>query len=87
MQHCNTKEYFCRACGYEQDEATWEYGFASFELCMCCGIQFGYEDIQYEVVKKYRENWLNNGAKWIHPQFKPQNWNLKEQLQNAWYEK
>lgn len=80
------KIYYCHVCGLEQEEAPWgeDGNTPSFDLCMCCGIQFGYEDIVYEVIERYRENWIENGAEWFQPKFKPQEWDLNEQLKNAW---
>ena len=30
-------EWFCRICGLEQGDPTWEEGFPSFNICCCCG--------------------------------------------------
>lgn len=56
--------YYCRVCGLKQEDAPWvKHGDTpSFEICDCCGVEFGYEDRINKSIQKYRENWLNNGA-------------------------
>lgn len=61
-------EAFCRVCGYDSDILPWgEDGrTSSFEICRCCGVEWGYEDSLPTGVVKYREQWLAKGAKWTH---------------------
>lgn len=77
--------YYCRVCGFEQEDPPWgqDGNTPSFEICDCCGVEFGYEDRLDKSIQKYRENWINNGAKWHKPGKKPQEWCLNEQLKNA----
>ena len=68
-------KHTCPVCGYDQmnDDAYYENGDASFELCSCCGFQFGVEDdveiddgiflSRSEAHDLYRANWLKDGAK------------------------
>ncbi|WP_290758621.1 MULTISPECIES: hypothetical protein [unclassified Exiguobacterium] len=68
-------KYICPVCGYDRmdDVAYYENGDASFELCSCCGFQFGVEDdveiddgiflSKSEAHDLYRANWLKDGAK------------------------
>lgn len=74
--------YCCRICGLDQDFKPWgEDGETpSFELCGCCGVDFGYEDTSVKHAKQYREEWLRKGAIWISSEEKPANWSLEEQL-------
>ena len=51
-------------------------------ICHACGVEFGYEDIRLESAKKFRDKWINAGAAWRFPDFKPQNWSLEKQLNN-----
>jgi hypothetical protein len=55
----------------------------SFDICACCGAEFGYEDCQLAAVRRYREQWLSGGAKWWDPKFEPEGWSLDEQLRNV----
>ncbi|MEK7339705.1 MAG: hypothetical protein AABZ92_03200 [Verrucomicrobiota bacterium] len=81
--HKNKNEsYRCRICGLEQDFQPWgEDGQTpTFELCGCCGVDFGYQDCTLVYVKKFREKWLKKRGKWANPDEKPPNWSLEEQL-------
>ena len=57
-------------------------GGASYEICMSCNFEFGYDDdamgLSYE---QWRQRWINAGMPWngvnILP---PVNWNPVEQL-------
>jgi hypothetical protein len=78
------KDFACRVCGYIQDELPWGNDGKTpiFEICVCCGTEFGYNDATIRAVKKYRETWLSEGAKWFKPKFKPRDWDLEEQMLN-----
>ncbi len=73
----------CPVCGYDElreppyDRA----GNPSYEICACCGYQFGFDD-QSEGIsyKEHREKWIAKGATWFSPQRKPENWSLQDQL-------
>ncbi|MCQ4090216.1 hypothetical protein [Exiguobacterium sp. LL15] len=68
-------KYTCPVCGYNRmdDVAYYENGDASFEICFCCGFQFGVDDdVEIEdgiflsiseAHDLYRANWLKDGAK------------------------
>ena len=72
----------CRVCGLEYDEPTWgEDGMTpSFDICACCGTEFGYEDATLTAIRNYRQEWLRNGARWWDPKLQPEGWNLEAQL-------
>jgi len=74
--------YICRVCGLQQDDTPWgENGYTpSFNICDCCGTEFGYHDATIQAIKKSRERWLNQGSKWFEPKSKPKDWALEEQL-------
>lgn len=46
--------YNCRVCGLDQGFKPWgeDDQTPTFDLCNCCGVQFGYEDCNVEYVKK-----------------------------------
>jgi len=75
---------YCRVCGLEQyDEPPWnETGGPSFNICSCCGAEFGFHDRYITGVRITRKEWLDSGAQWFRPEEKPTNWNLEEQLNN-----
>jgi hypothetical protein len=75
---------FCKVCGLDQGFEPWgEDGETpSFDICGCCGVQFGYQDCNVEYVKKFREKWFKNGAEWHCPKERPENWSLEEQMKN-----
>jgi hypothetical protein len=74
----------CRVCGLYIDDLPWgEDGCSpTYEICSCCGLEFGNEDYTIESTNKYREEWIAKGAKWFESKEKPENWNLEEQLKN-----
>lgn len=74
--------YRCRVCGMPQDEPPWgEDGRTpSFDICPCCGAEFGYEDCTPAAIRRYRGEWVAAGMKWFEPKQKPQTWNAEEQI-------
>lgn len=78
-------KYTCPICGYNKlNEPPYdEHNCASFEICPCCGFEFGYDDNdQGDTFEQYRGKWILNGAKWFNNNKKPKNWILEEQLKN-----
>lgn len=77
-------KYICPVCGYPNlDEPPRdENGRPSFDICDCCGIEFGYEDCTETNIIEFREKWIKSGAKWFCENEKPSNWDIKEQLRN-----
>jgi hypothetical protein len=75
-------EYHCRVCGLKQQCPPWEASGKepSYEICDCCGVEFGYEDSSLKGVITYRENWLAQGVKWFRPSEKPHDWSLEKQM-------
>ena len=72
----------CRICGLDQGYPAWgEDGETpTYNMCPCCGVEFGYEDAFLDTIRDYRQTWLANGGKWLMPQLRPEGWNLQEQL-------
>lgn len=77
--------YLCRVCGLEQLEPPWgdDGKSATFDICDCCGVEFGYEDATLSGIRRYREKWLTNGAKWNTTKSIPDNWMLHQQLKKS----
>lgn len=69
----NTLNRFCRVCGAEQFFLPWgaDGKTPSFEICDCCGVEFGYEDSTQAVVEHYRAQWVASGAKWFNAKKQP----------------
>jgi hypothetical protein len=80
----NMEERNCRVCGLYIDEAPWgEDGKTpTYDICPCCGVEFGNEDYILESVKRYRDSWLNGKMRWFEPKRQPENWKIEEQLKN-----
>ena len=81
--HNNKPERYCRICGLDQEEKEVRdnFGYASFDICSCCGVEFGYQDCTKNSCSKYRRYWLctlNN--KWFNEKEKPKDWSLNLQL-------
>ena len=83
--------YCCRVCGFDYDalgfephEYPWgEHGKTpSFDICFCCGCEFGYNDYSPQTLLKFRTKWKNEGMPFRHQQFKPVGWIPEEQLNN-----
>ena len=75
--------HLCPVCGYDGlTEPPYDReGNPSYEICSCCGFEFGYDDqSQGDTFSVYRKKWLAEGAKWFSPEKKPENWSLKAQL-------
>jgi hypothetical protein len=79
----NNELYVCRVCGLQQDELPWgeDGNTPSFNICDCCGTEFGYHDATLTAIKNTRSKWIAQGTKWFNPKAKPEIWVLKEQLQ------
>jgi transcription elongation factor Elf1 len=81
------KFFLCKVCGHNYGDYTWgENGSdPSFNICPCCGTEFGYEDSNEKAIISQRKKWLDKGANWYFPEEKPKDWNLDEQLNNLKY--
>lgn|ERR1035437_6614315 len=78
----NTHE--CRICGYYVNDFPWgEDGRSpSFQICSCCGVQFGKEDDTLESIKEYRAGWISKGGKWFAKNETPEDWDIETQMKN-----
>jgi len=77
--------YICPVCGYSDlEEPPYDNsGNPSFEICDCCGFEFGFDDANNSIsFDDYRKKWISEGAKWFSLDKKPRNWVLSEQLKN-----
>jgi hypothetical protein len=79
------EKFACRICGKMQDDPPWgdDNLAPTYNICGCCGVEFGYQDCILEAILAYRKKWIGKGAKWECPQEKPANWSLEEQMRNV----
>jgi hypothetical protein len=63
------------------------FGIPSYEVCNCCGFEFGNDDepgaAEPESFRSYLNNWIVGGARWFDPALQPLNWSLQAQLNAA----
>jgi hypothetical protein len=75
----------CPVCGYDRLSRPPynDGGGASFEICPCCGVQFGYQDCGFPHAA-LRRIWLAGGGPW-HSDFTrpPDGWSALGQLRRA----
>lgn len=84
LNYMTFSKYHCTVCGLPLDFAPWgkDKNFPTYDICPCCGVEWGNEDYTSESRKEYCSKWIAAGTKWFDPQKKPANWNLEEQLKN-----
>jgi hypothetical protein len=72
----------CRVCGFSNEAPPWGTDGKTplFDMCPCCGVEFGYEDATALGARGYRDEWLARGAQWHDPACKPEAWDLSLQL-------
>ena len=77
--------YHCRVCGLRLDDPPWGADGRTplYEVCPCCGVEFGYQDASRTGAKKHREKWLNEGARWGEPGERPADWSAIAQLEQV----
>jgi hypothetical protein len=72
----------CRVCGLYQGEPI--YGLdghsPTFNICDCCGVEFGYEDTILPAIYRYRGQWIQTGCLWHSRRSQPEDWNLAQQM-------
>ena len=73
------KKYFCPVCGFNglKEPPYGKQGEPSYEVCPCCGYEFGFDQSDYA---EFRKLWIDSGAKWFMQELKPRNWSLNRQL-------
>ncbi len=86
------KKYTCPVCGFDEleNELYDDNGFGTYEICVCCGFEFGADDFpdKETAYKNWREEWIGNGCKWFSKATKPpKNWSATEKLNNISCEK
>jgi hypothetical protein len=75
----------CPVCGYGNlTEPPYDlHGCGSFEICPCCGTEFGYDDVSRSHAD-LTAAWLALGAQWWSKTTpRPARWNALDQLRAA----
>lgn len=73
--------YTCPVCGYNRLTEP----AADYNICNCCGTEFGYDDATTSH-SELRRRWILNGALWWDTDFMPQQtWSPRQQLKNIGY--
>src|SRR5262245_44602595 len=54
------------------------YGMPSYEVCPCCGFEFGNDDepgtAPGATFEDYRQDWISKGNNWFDEERRPTNW-------------
>jgi hypothetical protein len=84
MKKSKVSEHNCRVCGLHIADFPWgEFGNCpTYEICSCCGVEFGNEDYTVESTKLYREKWKSDGYNWFESTEKPEKWDMEEQFRS-----
>lgn len=50
----------CRVCGKIQSDPPWglDGQCPTYEICDCCGVEFGYGDCTPEAARAWRKHWI-----------------------------
>lgn len=77
----------CRVCGFRYDGYfPWRFNdgqwFPSYDICVCCNAEFGFEDESLFSIRAFREKWILDGANFYHKALMPSGWIYKDQLKN-----
>jgi transcription elongation factor Elf1 len=81
------KTTICPVCGYDnlKEGPFDEYGYPTYEICPCCGFEFGFSDeSEGNSYESYRTDWIRKGFPWFSGRT-PKLWNKKlmeKQLEN-----
>lgn len=78
----STTKHRCPVCGYTglEEAAYDEQGCPSFDICPCCGTEFGYDD-HAEAHAELRRKWVEGGMRWwSRTTLPPPEWEPQKQL-------
>ncbi len=72
----------CRVCGRRHETPPWGHdGISpSYEICPCCGVEFGYDDATRPAVLRHRALWRKADYGWSDPILCPPGWRAVDQI-------
>jgi len=75
------EKFYCRICGYRLGFEPWgdDGKTPTYEICPCCGVEFGNEDCTIKSIKEYRESWIKSGCKWFEQSKRATTWSWENQ--------
>jgi len=77
-------KFKCRVCGLAQfPDLPWgENGKeSSYEICPCCGVEFGHEDDGLLNCLRLRRQWVEDRhCGWWSPRLRPRDWDIPAQI-------
>lgn len=74
-------KYTCPVCRYH---GLRDFPYHSYEICPCCGTEFGYDDVG-QTHKELREAWVGGGKVWWSKHRPPPDgWDAEGQLLPAY---
>ncbi|MEV6288093.1 hypothetical protein [Kribbella sp. NPDC051770] len=78
----NSLPLHCRVCGLPQLTPPWgdDGKSPTFEICDCCGTEFGYDDATPAGITRARARWKASGFQWFTASARPEGWNADAQL-------
>ncbi len=78
--------YICPICGFDKlfEPPFDKFSCGSFEICPCCGTEFGYHLLNSDMQKiiSLRKAWINNGMIFKKKERIPAIWKANEQIKN-----
>jgi hypothetical protein len=83
-------KFVCPVCGWDQLNEPPYYNdkdLPSYEGCPGCGFETGFHDDSEiysikEMIKRYRDRWIQEGMSWSSSMEMPVDWDPKKQLKN-----
>ncbi|PRX63213.1 hypothetical protein B0I32_111207 [Nonomuraea fuscirosea] len=81
----NNGDPYCRVCGLLQATPPWgdDGRSPTWEICACCGTEFGYQDATPAGVLRARQAWTAKGYPWFQESERPPGWRAEDQLVHA----
>jgi hypothetical protein len=76
----------CAVCGWDPGYPSWgEDGRdPTFDICSCCGVEWGYEDSSFASTASFRDAWIARGAPWNNRREPHDGLRLEDRLKRAW---
>lgn len=73
--------FFCPVCGWKGLQKKPVYPYGTFEICSCCGTQYGLDVTCEEDILEVRADWLKEGASWFSDFDMPNDWSTQRALE------